>query len=108
MAATFAATSTLETGVSVPTDCAVQSEETKESAESSSYRDGSGVTVGLIPHKLLTKEVTLEVKGKVPLTGVVAGAFTEGTLKLVAAKFTETVDDVPSGSLTYKAYSTIS
>jgi hypothetical protein len=107
MAATFGA-STLPTGVTAPTDCAVQSVEVKESADNSQYRDGSGVTAGLVPHKLMTTEVVLEVKGKVPLTGVTAGAFTEGTLKQVGAKFSETVDDVPSGSLTYKSYATIS
>lgn len=107
MAVTFSV-STLPTGVTAPTDCALQSVEIKESADKSSYRDASGVTVGLIPHPLKTTEVTLEVKGKVPLTGVIAGAFTEGTLKQVSAKFSETVDDVPSGSITYKAYETIS
>ena len=106
MAATFGASS-LPAGVSAPADCAVQSVEVKESAEQSTYRDGSGVTVGLIPHKLKTTEVTLELKGKVPLTGITAGAFVEGTLKQVSAKFTESVDDVPSGTITFKTYSSI-
>jgi hypothetical protein len=43
-----------------------------------------------------------------PLSSVTAGAFTEGTLKLVSAKFTESVDDVPEGSQTFKAYESIS
>jgi hypothetical protein len=103
MAATFAISS-LPSGTSAPADCAIQSVETKESVDKSTYRDGTGVTVGAIPHKLKTTEVTLEFKGKVPLSGVTAGAFTEGTLKLVGAKFSETVDDVPSGTQTYKTY----
>jgi len=107
MAATFGA-STLPAGVTAPTDCAVQSVEVKESADNSQYRGGDGVTAAIVPHLLKTTEVTLELKGKVPLTGVTAGAFTEATLKQVAAKFSETVDDVPSGSVTFKAYATIS
>ncbi len=103
MGATFAIAS-LPSGTSAPSDCAIQSVETKESVDKSTYRSGEGVTVGAIPHKLKTTEVTLEFKGKVPLTGVTDGAFTQGTLKQVSAKFTETVDDVPSGSLVYKAY----
>jgi hypothetical protein len=105
MPATFGA-STLPAGVTLPTDCAVQNFSDKESADKSSYRDGAGVTVGLVPHKLISREVSLNVKGKVPLTGITAGAFTEGTLKKVSAKFKESVDDVPEGSETYKTWST--
>jgi hypothetical protein len=107
MAATFGA-ATLPGSLSVPTDCAVQSVEVKESADKSRYRGGDGVSVGLVPHKLKTTEVTINLKGKVPLSSVTAGAFTEGTLKLVSAKFTESVDDVPEGSQTFKAYESIS
>lgn len=103
MAASFAITS-LPSGTSAPADCAIQSIETKESVDKSTYRDGTGTTVGAIPHRLKTTEVSLEFKGKVPLAGVTPGAFTEGTLKLMSAKFSETVDDVPSGTLAYKAY----
>lgn len=106
MAATFG-TGTLPTGAALPADCALQSVEVKESAEVSTYRDGSGVTIGVIPHKLKTTEVTLEVVGKPALSGVTAGAFTEGTLKIVSAKFSESVDGPPSGTVTYKAYESI-
>lgn len=107
MAATFAIPS-LPGGVTAPDDCAVQSVETKESAESSNYRDQNGVTVGVIPHKLITREVTIEVVGRPSLIGVIAGAFTEGTLKQVSAKFSESVDGPPSGSVVYKTYESIS
>jgi hypothetical protein len=103
MAASFGINA-LPSGTAAPSDCAIQSTETKESVDKSTYRDGNGVTIGAIPHKLKTTEVNLEFKGKVPLAGVTPGAFTEGTLKLVGAKFSETVDDVPSGTLNYKAY----
>ncbi len=86
----------------------MQSVETKETVENSTYRDQNGVTVGVIPHKLRTREVTPGVIGRPPLTGVIAGAFTEGTLKLMSAKFTENVDGPPSGTLSYKTYESVS
>ena len=106
MAATFGA-EVLPAGVTIPTDCAVQSCDEKESVEKSTYRGGDGITAGVISHKLVTREVTLEVVGKPPLTGVVAGAFAEGTLKQISAKFTENVDGPPSGSVTYKSDSSV-
>lgn len=86
----------------------MQSVETKETVENSTYRDQNGVTVGVIPHKLLTREVTMELVGRPPLTGVIAGAFTEGTLKQMGGKFAENVDGPPSGTLSYKTYESVS
>lgn len=107
MAATFAIPS-LPSGVAAPADCAIQSVETKETVESSTYRDQNGVTAGVIPHKLKTTETTIDAVGRPLLVGVVAGAFTEGTLKQISAKFSENVDGPPSGTVVYKAYESIS
>lgn len=107
MAAAFGISS-LPSGLTAPADCAVQSVETKEIVESSTYRDQTGVTVGVIPHKIITREVTIEVVGRPALTGVIAGAFADGTLKMISAKYTENVDGPPSGTITYKAYESIS
>lgn len=106
MAATFGV-EILPVGVVIPPDCAVQSCEEKESVEKSTYRDGMGITVGMLGHKLKTTEVNVEVIGKPPLSGVVGGAFVEGTLKLVRSKFAEDVDGPPSGSMTHKTYSSV-
>lgn len=107
MAGAIFAIQSLPTGITEPADCAIQSISIKKSVNHSSYRDKGGVTVALIPHKLLTAEVSVELKGKVSLSTVVAGAFTEGTLKQLSAKFTETVEDVPSSSISYKSYASV-
>lgn len=97
----------LPTGITEPEDCAIQSIDIEETVDRSSYRNKEGVTIALVPHKLKTISATVNLKGKVALTGVAAGAFTEGTLKVVSSKFGETVDDVPSSTIAYKAYESV-
>lgn len=99
--------STFPLGISTPSDCAVQSVEVKESVEVSTYRDVSGITVGVLPHKLVSREATIEVVGRPSLLSVITGAFVEGTYKQVSAKFTENVDGPPTGTVSYKTYANV-
>ena len=107
MAATFGAGS-LPGGPAVGSDGLLRSHSTKESCETYSYRDGTGETKEFLPGALLTKEVSVEFYGSANLSGVAAGAFTAGTLKMVSAKVSESNEGAPEGTHTYKTYSTIS
>jgi hypothetical protein len=107
MAATFANLTALPAGVTTPADCVLQSLTEKESVEEYSYANSSGVTVVLVPGKLVTTECTLEVVGTPPLT-LTAGAFTAGTYKQVSAKSSESNEDFEKGSVVFHKYATAS
>jgi len=106
MAATFGAT--LPDGTAVGSDGLLRSHSTKESVETFNYRDETGETKELLSGKLKTTEVTVEFFGAATLASVIAGAFTEDTLKMVSAKTSESNEGVPEGTHTYKSYSTLS
>lgn len=106
MPATFGIGS-LPSGASAPSDTAVKTATTKESVDTYNYRDETGVTKKLLAGKLKTTEVTLDVIGSPSLAAVAAGAFAEGTLKMVSAKISESNDGAPEGTVTYKGYETI-
>ena len=105
MAATFGVGS-LPSGASAPANTAVKTTSVKESVETYQYRDETGVTKKLIAGKLKTTEVTLDVIGSPSLAAVAAGAFAEGTLKMVGAKITESNEGAPEGSVTFKGFAT--
>jgi hypothetical protein len=105
MAATFGVGS-LPSGASAPANTAVKTASIKESVETYPYRDETGVTKKLIAGKLKTTEVTLDVIGSPSLAAVAAGAFSEGTLKMVSAKITESNEGAPEGSVTFKGFAT--
>ena len=44
--------------------------------------------------------------GSPSLAAVAAGAFAEGTLKMVSAKITESNEGAPEGSVTFKGFAT--
>ena len=106
MAASFGV-GTLPTGAAAPQDTAVKTCTTKESVETYPYRDENGITKKLLAGKLKTTEVTLDLVGSPSLAAVVAGDFTEGTLKQVSAKLSQSNEGAPEGSVTFKAYETI-
>ena len=103
MAATFGVGS-LPSGASAPANTAVKTASIKESVETYPYRDETGVTKKLIAGKLKTTEVTLDVIGSPSRAAVAAGAFAEGTLKMVSAKITESNEGAPEGSVTFKGF----
>lgn len=105
MPATFGA-GTLPTGMTLPTDGLIRSVSTKESVETFSYRDATGVTKVLLPGKLKTTEKTAEFYGAPSLT-LTAGAFASGTAKLVASKLSQNNEGVPEGSQTTKTYTSL-
>lgn len=98
---------TLPSGASAPADTAVKTASIKESVETYQYRDETGVTKKLLPGKLKTKEVTLDLIGSPSLAAVVAGNFTEGTMKMMSAKITESNEGAPEGSVTFKSFESI-
>jgi hypothetical protein len=106
MPATFGA-GTVPAGTAVGAEGILRSVTTKESVDTSNYRDGTGETKWLLANKLKTTEVTVEFYGNANLAGVSAGAFTDGSLKMVAAKVTESNEGPPEGTHTYKSYTTI-
>jgi hypothetical protein len=105
MPATFGA-AVLPDGVEAQTDCVVQSLSDKSSVETYSYRNEVGVTVKLVPGKMITREVTLETigKGSIALTG---GAYAAGVLKKLSVKVSESNDDFQKTTETFKSYSTV-
>jgi len=105
MPATFAI-GTLPVGIVTPTDCVVKQGSEKESIETYSYRDATGVTAHAVPGKLLTTEFTLEVIGNPPLSLLSPGPFTAGTYKLLSVKASESNEDFPTGTLTFKKFAT--
>ena len=106
MAATFGA-GTLTAPVAVGTDGLLRSVTSKNSVETYPYRNANGVTEVLLPGKLRTNETTVEFYGAAALASVAGGAFTQGTLKLVSAKTSESNEGVPEGSHTYKSFTDI-
>jgi hypothetical protein len=107
MAATFANLASLPAGVTTPADCVLQALNEKDSVEEYSYANTLGVTVVLVPGKLVTSECTLEVVGTPPLT-LTAGAFAAGTYKQVSAKSSESNEDFEKGSVVFKKFATAS
>lgn len=105
MAATFSVTTT-PAGFTVPTGCVVKKISDKESIETVKYRGPTGVGIRNIPKKLKTREVTVDMIGITPLSLCVAGDFASGALKVVRVRNQEVGDDVPSSTVTLKAYST--
>lgn len=104
MAATFGAIAV--TGAAVPADCVLKSTSVKESIDTHTYRNASGVTAVAVPGKLVTTECSIEVTGKAPLT-LTAGAFSSGTYKQISAKVSEGNTEFPSSSITYKKFATL-
>lgn len=104
MAATFSVTDLH--GFTEPTGAVIQQISYKESIESYKVRDKSATTVRNIPGKLKTTEMTVEMEGNVALTGVTPGAFTEGELKEVRVRNTQSNEGVPTSTVTLKAYET--
>ena len=81
-------------------------EATKEDAvELATVRDESGVTKVCKPKNLKTTTSTIRGKGVAALSGVSAGSFSSGTVKVVAAKQTENSDDFPDFEITGRKYS---
>jgi len=105
MPATFGVT-TLH-GFTVPVGCLARQIAFKESIESVKKRSALGVTVRNIPGKLKTTEMTVELEGSAPLSLVTSGAFTEGTLKAVRVRGSESNEDTPQSTVTLKAYETL-
>lgn len=95
-------------GLTTPAGGYTQESEEEASREIVTVRDESGDTV-VAKSKLLT-ETTVVIKGKGDpnVAGVTAGAFTEDTIKVMAAKGTETTEDFPDFEITGKKYSTAS
>ena len=106
MPATFGAT--LPQNTATGSDGLLRSASTKESVETFNYRDATGVTKQLLPGKLKTTEVTVEFFGNANLASVSAGAFANGTLKMVSAKTSQSTEGAPEGTHTYKSYTTLS
>jgi hypothetical protein len=106
MAATFGAGS-VPSGTAVGSDGILRSVTTKESVDTYQLRGSTGVTEQLIPGKTKTTEVTVEFYGNANLSGVTAGAFTTGTLKMVSAKISESNEGVPEGTHVYKSYTAL-
>lgn len=96
----------MPTGMTLPGDGLLRSVSKKESVETYSYRDASGVTKVLLPGKVKTTETTAEFYGS-PSLSLSAGSFSAGTAKLVAAKVSETNEGVPEGSFTTKTFTDI-
>ena len=92
--------------MTLPTDGYIRSITTKESVETFSYRDGTGVTKCFLPGKVKTTEKTAEFYGSPSLT-MTAGAFASGTAKLVASKISQNNEGVPEGSQTTKTYTSL-
>lgn len=85
-------------------DGILRSVTTKESVDTFPLRDANGVTVQLVPGKTKTTEITVEFYGDAVLSSVSAGAFSEGTIKMVSAKISQSNEGVPEGTHTYKSY----
>jgi hypothetical protein len=92
--------------MALPADGLIRSVSTKESVETYSYRDATGVTKVLLPGKVKTTEKTAEFYGN-PSLSLTAGAFASGTAKLVASKVSQSNEGVPEGSQTTKAYTSL-
>lgn len=94
-------------GTTLPDSGLLRSVSKKESVETYSYRDHTGLTKVLIPGKVITTETTAEFYGSSDVSAVAAGVMVAGQAKIVSAKVSETNEGVPEGSFTTKTYSNI-
>lgn len=102
MAATFGVT-LIPSGFTKPTGCVIRQIGDKSSLEASKVRSELGVTVRNIPHRLVTREVTIDMDGIAPLSLAVPGDFAEGTLKVMRVRNQESNEEVPKSTVTMKA-----
>lgn len=94
-------------GFTVPAGCVIRQLSFKESIENYKKRSATGTTIRNIPGHLKTTELVAELDGLAPLSLVTAGEFTEGTLKAVSVRGNEGNEDVPTSTVTMKAYESV-
>lgn len=69
--------------------------EKDQSVDVATVRDENGVTVKAVPLKRYNETQTIKGAGDPNLAGVTAGAFSEGVVKVMSAKGTESADEFP-------------
>lgn len=106
MAATFGVTQLH--GLTVPAGGYAQETSSEDSVETATVRNASGVTVKVVPKKVVTSTYTLKGKGGAALAAVTAGAMTGGSMKVVSVKNSESNDDFADFEITGKKYTTLS
>jgi hypothetical protein len=103
MAATFGVTS-IPAGFTKPTGCVIKQISDKTTLDTSKVRSELGVTVRNIPHRMITREVVIDMVGIAPLSLAVPGDFAEGTLKVMRVRNQEGNEDTPQSTVTMKAH----
>lgn len=106
MAATFSIQNI--TDLTEPTGGYINEADVDSSIDVAEVRDEAGNIVIAKPKKLITETQTIKGKGDPALAGVTAGGFTEGTVKIIEAKGTETNEDFPDFEITGRVYRTLS
>jgi len=78
-----------------------------ESIEVATVRNGLGVTKIAKPKKLVTITETIKGKGDPEIANVIAGGFTEGVVKIIEAKGTESQDEFPDFEITGRRFESL-
>lgn len=102
MPAAFAITELYD--LTAPTGTHIQELVHKAEVKPVTVENLSGVTVKATTEKMISKVVTMKIKGAAALSDVAGGAITKGVFKLVSLKTTEKHKDYVESELTYETY----
>lgn len=105
MPATFAVSNI--TDLTAPAGGYINETSVDEGIDVAEVRDEQGKVVIAKPKKLVTVTHTIKGKGDPGLASVVAGGFTEDTVKIIEVKGTESQDDFPDFEITGRAFKSL-
>ena len=88
------------TDIAEPSNSTTEEFTTDSTVETVTIRDKTGVTKHVAKLGYSTTNFTRRGRGAGDLTGVAAGAISEGTAKIISVSNTQTADDFPSYEIT--------